>query len=531
MSNHVPPPSMLAPGSMVWAYLRDSGGDLQEQSVPQQEAEIRAYCDQYGLSLVHVFKDVARSGGSTAGREAFLDMYDLSAHDDMRPAGLLLWNFARFARDMTDADFYKATMRKRGLVIHSLTDPLPEGPFAPVIEKLIDFSNEEKRRQNSRDVKRALQALFKQGYSFGRPPTGFLTESREVGKRRNGEPRKAGKWVPDPELWDLVKLAWYLRADGRTYGEISARTEGKLFKSKNCWATFFRNKSYLGIGVHGELEIPDHHPAAIDLATWEAVQVIQAETARPRSGPFHPRRTGGKALISGLAYCSHCGAAIFKDKDGHGWNYYMCGARRRKGKEVCDYKPISSRKVDELVMDAVLNKILTRDYVDDLLEGARAQLSGPNLQALADHQVQLQGELIELDKKIDNLLDLVEAEGASAYLDRLKRRQGERSTKAFELRQIEAKRQAANVDISPEVLDLVLETWKNELKDLRTANDMHSLRIMVSRFVQRIDLGYNRIVIKYSFPTGALQRAHTGDIQIPVGAPENSELISEFSLL
>jgi hypothetical protein len=38
--NYIAPPSSLGPGSIVWAYLRDSGGDAQEQSVPQQRAEI-----------------------------------------------------------------------------------------------------------------------------------------------------------------------------------------------------------------------------------------------------------------------------------------------------------------------------------------------------------------------------------------------------------------------------------------------------------------------------------------------------------
>ena len=56
-------------GSHVNAYLRDSGGDEQDLSVPQQEAVIREFCEQNSLVLVHLFKDEARQGGSTVGRE------------------------------------------------------------------------------------------------------------------------------------------------------------------------------------------------------------------------------------------------------------------------------------------------------------------------------------------------------------------------------------------------------------------------------------------------------------------------------
>ena len=57
MPNYISPPQELKPGSTVWAYLRDSGGDGQEQSIPQQKAEIQEYCQEHGLLLIHVFAD------------------------------------------------------------------------------------------------------------------------------------------------------------------------------------------------------------------------------------------------------------------------------------------------------------------------------------------------------------------------------------------------------------------------------------------------------------------------------------------
>ncbi|MFT3892985.1 MAG: hypothetical protein QM730_15245 [Anaerolineales bacterium] len=45
------PPRGLSASARVWAYLRDSGGPSQEQSVDQQEQEIIAYCKRHSLVL------------------------------------------------------------------------------------------------------------------------------------------------------------------------------------------------------------------------------------------------------------------------------------------------------------------------------------------------------------------------------------------------------------------------------------------------------------------------------------------------
>src|SRR5512133_2385664 len=95
----IAPPPSLPPGAYVFAYLRDSGGDSQEKSVKQQEDVIRAYCEQYHLVLTRIFADVAKSGGSVEKRAQFLEMIDATKKQPV-PAGLLVWNLARFSRDV-----------------------------------------------------------------------------------------------------------------------------------------------------------------------------------------------------------------------------------------------------------------------------------------------------------------------------------------------------------------------------------------------------------------------------------------------
>ena len=112
--NLLPPPSTLPPGSTVWAYLRDSGGQDQDRSIKRQLESIQDYCKAHQLQLVHVFKDEARSGTSTAGREDFQRMIAQSKHLESNPMGLLIWNYARFARDLDDSTYYKSLLSATG---------------------------------------------------------------------------------------------------------------------------------------------------------------------------------------------------------------------------------------------------------------------------------------------------------------------------------------------------------------------------------------------------------------------------------
>lgn len=512
MPDYMPPPAALPPGSMVWAYLRDSGGDSQEQSVAQQKAEIEAFCRRHNLYLEHVFADVARSGGSVVGRDAFTDLIDMVKDADPRPHGLLLWNFARFARELDDASYYKSMIRKQGVVVHSLTDPVPEGTYGRVVEVIIDIGNEEKRRQTSRDVKRALNALVRQGYaSGGCPPRGYTAEEVIIGTKRDGSARKASRWVPDPELWDLAKLAWEMRAQGKSYGEIQEATHGLLYKSKSCWVTFFENKTYLGIGKCGDLEILDHHPAAVDQATWDAVQKIQA--AHPKNGKVnkehHPRRQAFPSLLSGIAVCIHCGSALFythsNTQEGRNftWPNYQCGKKTRYGPDSCEARMINAERVEEMILDTVLNRILTPDFIQTLLAEVKTQMADTS--DLERDIARMEKRIKDLEKAIQNLLNLAETYGAQAAGERLQAREAELAGCRTEIQQLRSKLATAQVEVSPEALEMVLAVWRGQIEVASQNGDIRTLRtLLFPRFITKVELGYDRARIWYSFSLDSL---------------------------
>ena len=240
MSQLLPPPSILPSGSLVDAYLRDSGGPTQERSTAQQLNEIQKYCTEHGLQLRHTYTDEAKSGGSTAGREAFNSMLDTYRAEEKRPQGLIIWNYARFARDLDDSIYYKSLLKSQNITVHSLTDPVPEGHYGRIVELFIDISNEEKRRQTSTDAKRGLRDLVLTHRCVpGTPPRGFRRIPVTIGERRDGSARTAHRWEPDPALIPKIQKAFQMKAAGATLNQIHKET--RLYGSLNSYRTFFIN--------------------------------------------------------------------------------------------------------------------------------------------------------------------------------------------------------------------------------------------------------------------------------------------------
>jgi DNA invertase Pin-like site-specific DNA recombinase len=403
----------------VDAYVRDSGGPRQQASTDQQIAEIEAYCIHHSLQLRHKFNDAAKSGGSTIGRDDFNRMLDLTRRPEDRPQGILLWNYARFARDLDDAIYYKALLRNRGVIVHSLTDPIPEGQYGRIVEFFIDISNEEKRRQTSTDAKRGLRDLVTvYGCVPGVPPRGFIRQSVTLPPRRDGSPRIAHRWVHDPDLKERVRKAFEMRASGSTLAQI--HTELLLFGSINSYKTFFVNRLYIGILEFGGLIVENYCEPIVDMATWNAVQKRIQEHARAKYDRLHPRRFDSPYILSGLVYCGECGSPMSANTVTHdrGRNEaYRCSrSKRRAG---CIQGRIGRKTLEEAVLTTLRDYILLPDSLAAIYE-IQQNASGRNEERRLQRLDTLRDERRKLSTQIANITRAIAERGhTQALLEKL----------------------------------------------------------------------------------------------------------------
>ena len=511
------PPKNLPPGSIVIAYLRDSGGPKQEESIGQQERAIIAFCKEHKLILQKIYADTA-SGRKTKNRGQFLEMFNniITTPQGLRPHGLLLWSFSRFSRDVHDFNYFFYGLLREGLIIHSLSDDeIPEGIAGGVVLSVKAFSNADYSEQLGKAIKRGIADRVKSGYNNGgTPPRGYkLVKEYQESTRTNGVKRIGVRWVVDQELAPLVRLAWELRAQGKSYGEITKATGGKIYAVKNSWTSHFENKSYLGIGKAGNLEIPDHHEPIITWEMWEAVKKVERAT-RVQGDMLHPRRISHPSLLSGLAYCVHCGAAMVLHT-ARDYRSYQCGTRdRRFGYKACPKaRSVNARVVDKLILDTVLNQVLSPTCIELLLDEVQEQLVDTEK---LDREIGIANNLlVTTERSIARLVRLAEDAGEideiSSRLKQLKQEQAEHAAK---LRSLRTERAVETPQITPEALELVFSAWRDQIYHANQNGEILNAKRLLAQFVSKVELARDRAVIHYTFPlvipsvNGQLVSAH-----------------------
>ena len=389
------------------------------------------------------------------------------------------------------------------MIVHSLTDQIPTDDFAGrIVETVISLANEEKRRQTSRDVKRGLKSLVSKGYAPGVPPRGYIAVKVTIGEKRDGIPRVVRKWEPDPVWAELVKIAWQLRAQGKSYQEITKATRGELYTGTNSWYSFFRNKAYLGIAKGGDLEVEDQHEPLINQELWDAGQRLHRPmpVGGSRGSLHHPRRVGKPTILSGFTYCLECGAMMTHSPGNkkHPWLHYICGTKDRHGVGACNSRRIGAANAEKQIMECVLNQVLTPGYLSVAIAETKKQLDST---AEIEPQIKAAARRLEdLEIAIQRTLNTIEKTGSEAAQDRLKQREVEKAQTKVDLKRLDLQLATAKTEITPKAMVVILAAWHAQFDSLQESGNVRELKAWLMQFVSRIELGYTRARIFYTYP-------------------------------
>jgi hypothetical protein len=444
-----PPPTTLPPGSTVWAYLRDSGGPTQERSIQQQREMLIEYCNKYNLVLSHQpFEDVHKSGGTTQGRDNFSYMISLSATTE-KPNGLLIWNFARFSRGGAyDAQLYKSILRHRGIIIHSLTDKIPEGEFGPIIEAIIDVANKQKKDEASAGAWRGLRHNVKQGAVPGTPPVGIIRKPIQT-ISTDGIERLAHRWDPDPMYKHRINKAFQMKADGKSLAQIHEET--KLYSSINSYVTFFSNPIYIGTLHYGEMVVENYCAPTVSKKLWDKVQkLVQMNAARKHleNKTDHPRRKNSSYILSGMIRCARCGSPMngLSVPQPYGKDYRRYNCANAKNKKTCDIKPVPAELVERLVLEQIHKFFDAPQNLINVLTSFQKDQSAARTK-IVEQQDSLKRQLSSARKKINNLTNAI-AENAhsQAMLRKLEELEEEETAISSKLEQLKSE-QFASIEI------------------------------------------------------------------------------------
>lgn len=483
-------PTPFKPGDQVAAYLRDSGGDTQDLSIPQQENEIRNWCESNQIILTTLYTDEALPGSSVVGRQGFLAMIDHFTKKAAE-AGIVVWKYSRFAREIDDAQFYKADLRRRGYIIHSINENLPSGLDGRFFESAIDWMNARFLQDLSEDVKRGLQHNVTQHKAIGgTPPRGFKrSDPIHLGTRRNGMPHIVHRWIPDPELVPLVRKAFSMRASGCSFAEISKET--RLYKSKTSWSYFFTNPIYIGIMNYGGTRIENYCEPIVDRKTWEAVQMISenALTTKNYDPGNHPRAKASDYILTGLVRCGICGSpmtgeTVYSRKKDHTNRYYACTLKKRTYGKECNARWVPKDLFELTVLDEVTNHILDVSNLLKLHDGL-AEQADRTIQETRTKLDQLLRSRSLTHVQIDRLTDALAEIGSSpAIFEKLKQKERQEQELLAQIQTTEQElEKLTNLPSDKQVQDLA-----EKLKPVFQTTDRQKLRRWLHTLIDHIDV-------------------------------------------
>ena len=152
------------------AYIRVSTDDQTELSPDSQLAVIRDYASKNGYVIPEerIYMDEGISGRTAAKRPAFNRMI-ADAKEAAHPFDcVLVWKFSRFARNQEESVVYKAMLRKDNIEVISVSEPLIEGPFGGLIERILEWMDEYYSIRLSGEVNRGRKARHDAGTAGGR---------------------------------------------------------------------------------------------------------------------------------------------------------------------------------------------------------------------------------------------------------------------------------------------------------------------------------------------------------------------------
>ena len=500
-------------------------------SVPGQLRELRRYCSQHGYEIVKEFHDDGFSG-TTDKRPGFQEMIAYAEEHPDEIDAVLVWSFSRFARNRVHAVVYKARLHRLGIKVISISEPLPDGPEADLLEAVVEAMDAHRSIRLARDVMRGIREAILQGfYPLSTVPIGYRREEVKVGGVRRF------KLVPDEATAPLVRRIFeaYVK-EGKGAKEIAQELNAQKLLTprgrrwnRSAILRIISNPIYIGTLVvkfdsenarflpaeQREIVAENFCTPLIPVEIFELAQRYREERARA-----HPQHLASDYLLSGLAYCAKCGAKLIgvPAKSGR-YHYYACASYWNQGKNVCDGGLINQALLDKVVLDRVCEVLLYEENIRKLAEATNRALRTERARLEEEHEL-LSYQLRQCKQRLDRLLDL--AEEGPQVPQALWQRIEERQQEVTELKARIAGLETRIDSLSSEEIELkevvrFVSFLGHHLKDC----PVRKQRAILRSFIKRIEVDKDRIRIEYTIPKPAGRSLDLEELDpVPIlGAP------------
>lgn len=489
---------------VLYARVSSDKQDV-DLSLSAQLKALREYCARKGYTIVKEFIDSAESG-RTAYRPQFREMISLARKSDQLFDMILVYKYSRFARSREDSIVYKALLKKNGVQLVSITEPVDDTAMGRLMQAIIECIDEFYSENLGEEVTRGMRESASRGfYLSSRPPYGYhKVKVNDGGKQRTKLELDEFQSKVVQAIFDKV-----VKGNGLTEIAKDLNSRGIPSPTGNSWGktglhSILQNEIYTGTLVWGrnskrglpEIRVENAYPGCISIDTFrEALDMLKQRSFIIN----HPRRTASPFLLSGIARCGHCGKALVgAEAKSSRYSYYICGSLLKKGSNACPTHYLSTRNFDGLIIDKIKHCILTPKNLTNLAEMVTAELNSQSRE-YEDELISIQNELVEVRRRLDRLYDAIETgrlslDELAPRIREVKERYDKLETRKSELELI-VSGEKAEVVSKEEVAECV-----HELSDLLQKGSLLERKAFIQSFVKEVKVYDKEIKLIYSFP-------------------------------
>ena len=401
---------------IIYARVSSSSQDV-ENSTDAQTEHGKLFFEENRIRIRATFVDKARSGRADH-RPDFLKMIEQCEVSTGDVDCIVVWKFSRFFRNRDESVLYKRRLKKRGIEVISINEPVDDSPQGRMMEGIYELFDEFQSATSGQDVSRGTSSLAAEGFFLGgKAPFGM----RKVPVRHRG--RMHNKLEPDPTNGNadaIRRLFDLLIYEGHTESQITKtlNQEGRPGPNGKPWKCnriddFAKNPAFEGTIVWGRTSTHydgavicrDAHPGIVTHEEFEQAAQILA-TRHHKS--IHPRNSGTRHALSGLVKCGQCKSSFIYRMEGRHGNYrhvLRCNGRTKHTVEYCDNEPVRAEIFEALILRVILQEVLTTQNISSLLQKVEAQHGAKHLKRTESYE-SIQTQIDSLEKKQKDLLDL-----------------------------------------------------------------------------------------------------------------------------
>lgn len=324
------------------AYIRVSTDKQEELSPDAQKRLIIGYCKKNGYTITNenIFIENGISGKKADKRPEFKRMIALAKSKEHPFDVILVWKFSRFARNQEESIVYKSMLKKANVDVVSVSEPVIDGPFGSLIERIIEWMDEYYSIRLSGEVIRGMTEKALRGGYNAQPPLGYRKNS-DTGVPEIYEPEA----VIVRNIFSFISQGLSLIDTARSVNNMGFHTRrGGMFEQRTI-RYIIENPFYYGYVRWNRQNPSEHtikdksewiiapgtHPVLINKESWDFANEQLIKISRP----YKERGTSGiKHWLSGIVKCSSCGSSLVSNSlwKGHSTSFQCSGYNKCKCK-------------------------------------------------------------------------------------------------------------------------------------------------------------------------------------------------------